>query len=87
MCLIIRKIMRRIKNEKQNLSNEEKVLRNIKYFFIFIILLMLFLIFINKSTNENIEIYPIHDKIRSKLLKNMRKLKIQQYPLHCYINT
>lgn len=36
---------------------------------------------------ENIEIYPIHDKIRSKLLKTMRKLKIQQYPLHCYINT
>ena len=49
------------KNKKQNLSNEEKVLRNIKYFFIFIMLLILFIIFINKSTTENIEIYPYTD--------------------------
>lgn len=49
------------KNKKQNLSNEEKVLRNIKYFCIFIILLILFGMSINKSNDENSLIYPYTD--------------------------
>ena len=38
----------------------------------------------NKITG--LRVYPIDKETRSKLLKTMRKLKIRQYPLQCFIN-